>query len=278
MNGQQMLKRDFVGDLTPREGRTRRATTLAAKQAAASPVTLAGIGAASLIALACQLVAPLAAVPVIFGVLFLMRLRSARTWTAADETARTSPIELPDLIWYADGGAQAAIRRLGQARRALANTVASSPQGAEHELLAGLRSVAEIERRVVLLASRVEYLGRFLSEISLPEIEAEAQRVRAKEANASTAEARARYQLGIAQREMQLQDARALEARRDQLLATIDYMLATLEMLPLKVTRLQLLRAEGTERDQNDFAGDTLPLFSDLEAIEEVFVDVHVHP
>src|SRR6185436_7815733 len=105
MNGQQMLKRDFVGDLTPREGRLRRATTLAAQQAAKNPVTLATLGAASLIALACQLVAPLIAVPVIFGVLFLVRLRNGRTWTAAERTARESPIELPDLIWYSDVGA-----------------------------------------------------------------------------------------------------------------------------------------------------------------------------
>jgi len=48
MNGQLMLKRDFVGDLTPREGRTRRATALAAKEAAGSPVTLVTLGAASL--------------------------------------------------------------------------------------------------------------------------------------------------------------------------------------------------------------------------------------
>ena len=91
MNGQQMLKRDFVGDLTPREGRTRRATSLAAKHAAGSPVTLVTIGAASLVALACQLVAPLVAVPVIFGVLFLARLRNGRTWTVAERNARTEP-------------------------------------------------------------------------------------------------------------------------------------------------------------------------------------------
>lgn len=273
MNGQQMLKRDFVGDLTPREGRARRATTLAAKQAAKSPVTLVGIGAASLVALACQLVVPLAAVPVIFGVLFLLRLRSARTWTAAERSARDNPIELPDLIWYSDAGAQAAIRRLGQARRTLANAVASSPQDPEHEVIAGLRSVAEIERRIVQLASRVEYLGRFLSEISLPEIEAEAQRVRAREAHATTAEARGRYRLGVVQREVQLRDARALEARRDQLLATIDYMLASLEMLPLKLTRLQLLRVETADGSPSDLPGETEPLFTDLEAIEEVFVE-----
>jgi hypothetical protein len=272
MNGQQMLKRDFVGDLTPREGRTRKATAMAAQQAAKSPLTLATIGAASLIALACQLVAPLVAVPVIFGVLFLAGLRRRQTWTAAERTARESPIELPDLIWYADVGAQAAIRRLGQARRTLAAAVAHSPQDPEHEVLARLNSVAEIERRVVLLAARVEYLGRFLSEISMPEIEAEAQRVRAKQANAATAEARARYQLGVAQREAQLRDARSLEARRDQLLATIDYMLATLEMLPLKLTRFQLLRVEAVE-DPTEPGADAAPLFTDLEAIEEVFVE-----
>src|SRR5262245_4219538 len=273
MNGQQMLKRDFVGDLTPREGRGRRASAIAARQAARSPVTLATLGAASLVALACQLVAPLVAIPVIFGVLFFARLRNARTRAAADNAARTSPIELPDLLWYSDAGAQAAIRRLGHARCSLAKAVAQSPQDPEHEILARLRSVAEIERRVVLLAARVEYLGRFLSEISLPEIEAEAQRVRLRESNATTAEARARYQLGIAQREAQLRDAHALEARRDQLLATIDYMLATLEMLPIKLTRLQLLRVEAAESGSTDPAADAAPLFTDLEAIEEVFVD-----
>jgi len=273
MNGQQMLKRDFVGDLTPREGRTRRATAIAAKHAAGSPVTLVTIGAASLVALACQLVAPLVAVPVIFGVLFLARLRNGRTWTVAERTARTGPIELPDLIWYADVGAQAAIRRLSQARRTLASAVAHSPQDPEHQVLARLRSVGDIERRIVLLAARVEYLGRFLSEISVPEIEAEAQRIRAREANATTAEARSRYQLGIAQREAQIRDARSLEARRDQLLATIDYLLVSLETLPLKLTRLQLLHVEAFDyQPTDDPACDAAPLFNDLEAIEEVFV------
>lgn len=273
MNGQQMLKRDFVGDLTPREGRTRKASVLAAKQAAGNPFTLVTLGAASLVALACQLVAPLVAVPVIFGVLFLVRLRNGRTWSAAERSARNSPIELPDLIWYADVGAQAAIRRLNQARRTLATAVAHSPRAPEHEILVHLRSVGEIERRVVLLAARVEYLGRFLSEISIPEIEAEAQRIRTREANAATPEARARYQLGVAQREAQIRDARALEARRDQLLATIDYLLATLETLPLKLTRLQLLSVEAADGDATDPAGDATPLFNDLDAIEEVFVD-----
>jgi hypothetical protein len=50
-------------------------------------------------------------------------------------------------------------------------------------------------------------------------------------------------------------------------------MLATLEMLPLKLTRLQLLRVEATDGYPTDFAEDTAPLFTDLEAIEEVFIE-----
>ena len=51
-------------------------------------------------------------------------------------------------------------------------------------------------------------------------------------------------------------------------------MLATLEMLPLKLTRFQLLRVEAAEsEDATDPAYDTAPLFNDLEAIEEVFAD-----
>ena len=44
-------------------------------------------------------------------------------------------------------------------------------------------------------------------------------------------------------------------------------------MLPLKLTRLQLLRVEATDyQPTDDPAYDAAPLFNDLEAIEEVFV------
>ena len=213
MNGQQMLKRDFVGDLTPREGRTRRATALAAQKAVKSPVTLVTLGAASLDCARLSAGAPLVAVPVIFGVLFLARLRSGRTWAERRRTPRTGPIELPDLIWYSDGARRRRSAASDRRGATLANAVAHSPQDPEHEVAGPTRSVADMERRIVLLASRVEYLGRFLSEISLPEMEAEAQRVRTKEANARSAEARARYQLGVAQREAQMR-GRAARWRR----------------------------------------------------------------
>ena len=48
-------------------------------------------------------------------------------------------------------------------------------------------------------------------------------------------------------------------------------MLATLEMLPIKFARLQLLRVEHAESGSADPTGETEPLFTDLEAIEEVF-------
>ena len=45
-------------------------------------------------------------------------------------------------------------------------------------------------------------------------------------------------------------------------------------MLPLKLTRLQLLRVEAADyQPTDDPAYDAAPLFNDLEAIEEVFVD-----
>ena len=60
---------------------------------------------------------------------------------------------------------------------------------------------------------------------------------------------------------------------RDQLLATIDYLLVSLETLPLKFTRLQLLRVEACDyQPGDDPAYEATPLFNDLEAIEEVFV------
>ena len=60
---------------------------------------------------------------------------------------------------------------------------------------------------------------------------------------------------------------------RAQLLATIDYLLVSLETLPLKLTRLQLLRVEATDyQPTDDPAFNAAPLFNDLEAIEEVFV------
>jgi len=44
-------------------------------------------------------------------------------------------------------------------------------------------------------------------------------------------------------------------------------------MLPLKLTRLQLLRVEASDEDRSDLPGETEPLYTDLEAIEEVFIE-----
>jgi hypothetical protein len=271
MNGNELLKRDFLGDLTPREGRCRKAALLAVKETVKSPLPLAALAVGLLSATFLPLSVPLALVAFAYATAFFGRFHRQRRQIDAQPADPSTRISLPDLIWYSDPAAQAAIRRLREARQRLRDVIRNSPQGPEPDLIARLRGAREAERMIVVGAARVEHIGAFLTGISRPELEAELELARNRCTSSDNRAARTTSELAVAQREMRLADARLLEVKRDQLIATLDYLLGTLEMLPLKLTRLQLLRVEVTAADPSGAAAHATQLLDELEAIDEVF-------
>jgi hypothetical protein len=271
MNGFELLKRDFAGDLSRREHRSRIAAKLAVTETAKSPIVAAvavfSLTLASTSHFGLLLLAPTLA----FALTYWLKRRCERIARLAEAHDDAKAISIPEAVWYSDPGAKQAIRRLAEARQEFAYAVSDGPRHPDGVLVPHLRGVRDVERRIVVLAARVEYLGLALQRVSITDIETAAQRVQAQASAAPNDDARATRRIVAAQRERQLADARAIETKRQQLLISLDCMLSMLETLPLKLTRLQLSTveaAEGNGPDPGDQAGS---LLGEIDAIEEVF-------
>ncbi|HEY2902223.1 MAG TPA: hypothetical protein VGL59_16700 [Polyangia bacterium] len=266
MHALKMLDRDFVGDLSPRERKNRRPGLVAARRTASGGVMLVWTCAAILLATAGHSAMVLLSVPVVFAVSLLRALRRG-----VGRRNQIERIALPDPIWYSDADAQAGICRLENARRALAQSVRRNPHGADENLLERLPGVDLTERRIIVLAARVQYMGEFLTANPVSRLEAQLAHIYATEVNIWTDDRSAKAHTSIAEREMQLCDLRSLARKRALLLARMDHLLVTLERLPLTLTRLHLIRAEAAQDDDGATA-DAAHLRSDLEAVDEVFL------
>lgn len=274
MNGFEMLKRDFGGDLSRRERRSRIATNLALKETATSPIVIAvalvSLALAGPLHLSALLLVPTFAV----ALTFRLKRRSKRIARLAEAHEDAETISIPEVVWYSDPGAKEAIRRLAEAHQRFADAVSDSPRHPEGILGPQLRGVSDIERRIVVLAARVEFLGLALQRVSINDIETAVERSQAQESAAPNDEARATRRIVAAQREGQLADARAIEAKRQELLISLDHLLSILETLPLKLARLQLSSAEAAEGKGPDPADHAGRLLVELDAIEEVFIPI----
>lgn len=266
-----LIKRDFAGDLSGREERATAAAVLAAKDTVDSRVAagVLGVGFLSMIFLGGP--AALLAVPLTYGAVLLARFRVHRRRIHEHPVEGSARIALPDPASYSDPAAHAAIRRLRDARARLRDVIRGGPLGSESDSMVTLPGAGEVERRVVVLAARVEYLGAFLGGLSFSDLERELERVRTMRTPSVVATFGSELDLAISQREAHLQDARLLASKRERLLVALDHMLSVLESLPLRLTTLQLARAESLEDHPPSSTSAAAPVLDGLEAIYEVF-------
>ena len=263
------LRKDLVGDTSAHDAGTLTTIGRAAKAALLSRASLVATAIALVLALSWGLAAFLA-VPAVFMVGLAGRLLSLRT--RATRRRQEKPISLPDPLIFCDAAAQTAVRRTVQARENLERALADSPRGEAFELASVVKGASQLERRVLVLAARAEYLGSFLSSVSAPELRNELERVRGRERGALAADARQTYSRVVRRTEGHIQALAALEAEKDRVAAKLDYVVGTLEALPAKVTRVQFLRLGYVDADLSPEAiEDATRVFDDVGALEDAF-------
>jgi len=267
------LRKDLVGDTSAHDAGTLTAIGHAAKAALLSRASLVATAIALVLALSWGLAAFLA-VPAVFMVGLAGRLLALRSRAMRGRPER--PISLPDPLMFCDAAAQTAVRRMTQARENLERAIVDSPRGDAFELASVVKGASQLERRVLVLAARAEYLGSFLASVSAAELRNELERVRARERGALAADARQTYARVVRRTEGHIQALAALEAEKDRLAAKLDYMVGTLEALPAKVTRVQFLRLGYVDGDLSPEAmEDAARVFDDVGALEDAFaIDV----
>ncbi len=241
------LERDLIGDTSAHECATRLWLATAAKAA----VRDRRVGVLSVLIAAGGLIAGssawLAAIPVAYAVRFLFGLLHGRTRLDAVRAARTLPIDLPASLSFSDEGAKRLIERLERARWATASAAGAGPACNAFALSGLLEEIPGLERAAVVLAARVEYLGRFLDSTTLTVLRNEVARLEQEREKEGDEAARTGLQRLITRCREQVDTLQALIARKTTALRTADEILRTLEQIPARIVSLQLARFDACD-------------------------------
>jgi hypothetical protein len=185
-------------------------------------------------------------VPLVFLVLFSVAFFNGRTRQSALRDARLRPICLPDVTSFCDGRARGLIQRLSRSRVDIRSAVRAGPHGAAFDLRDPLEAIPQLERVVVILASRIEYLARFVQSV----------------AATSPTDGRARAPVNM----------KHLGERAEILAGTAEEILTALEETPARIIGLQLRRLEACDAGSHK-ATDASDLMARFDALEQAAVE-----
>jgi hypothetical protein len=262
------FERDLVGDTSGHDSGTFFRVASAARTAAARPMSwiavFGGVAGAVIWTPDALLLIPLA-----FLVAFVQVCLKGRTWSAAIARAPRPLVRLPVATSFSDTKVRRLVERLGRARTAIRDTVEASPRGAAFDVSRALAPVPELERDVLVHATRVEYLARFLSSARPEELRTELLRLEGIAAAAKHREAadleQVQHRIGSCR--AHLDKLASLEHQRASLLESAEHILATLEQLPAAITGLQMDRLVACDARQADDKPRAAALLESFEAL-----------
>jgi len=272
------LRKQLVGDTSVESG-SLRIIGSSLQVALVSGFTWAA-GLVAALSMTCWGVGAWVVLPLLVFATFVVALLFNGARVAVRRERCGDPIELPDPEWFSDSAVEGLVRRLTTARARLERAMRESPRGPAFDVTPVRQGAVEIERRVIVLAARAEYVASFLSSTSIAEINAALERARAR-ARATAGddgvgggegegEREGMYARLIGTYEEHLRSLRALEAEKERLLAAGEQLVGTLEGFPADLTRLQYLRLAAVDEDAGKSALESASAVRhSLSALEE---------
>jgi hypothetical protein len=234
-----VLRSDLIGDTSAHEVRPATQLTRALFGSLRSRLNWGVALLAVVMAVSWSQLFLLAAIPTTFVLSFVVDLVSNARALARRPPAAAYVVQLPDEVLFRDGTAQAAVRRLAHTREERERTEREGPRGPAFDVAPLLAKVPTVESRVLVLAARLEYIGRFLAGQSPAGGSGDEMR-----------EAAAASRRPASPSESYLRSIRALGAERRRLETTMERMLGALEALPAAMVRLQCLRLRATDGEE----------------------------
>lgn len=269
------FQRDLIGDTSEHERGTELWIYSSAKTAVRHRVALGLMALGVVAAFMTGYATLLLAVPAVFMVAFGVALLNGRAKQSALRDAGVLPIVLPDVVWFSDARAKTLMVRLGAARAAIQTAVLAGPRGAAFDVSSALDRIPKLEREVVVLATRLEYIARFLDSTSLPVLRMTLARVRERGQMGDGDGGGARGPLTRAAERCQAQvDAvRSLVARAEALSAQAEEALLTIEGIPARITSLQLHRLEACDGAVEPASVAATTIVDTFAALEQASTD-----
>jgi hypothetical protein len=262
------LERDLIGDTSAHECANRLWLASAARTASRDPRPAVLSALAVVGACLAGLPALLLAIPLTYGLRSVLALLNRRARQAALREARARPIDLPAVACFADADARRLIERIGHVRWAIEKAALSGPEGPGFAVAGLADEVPQVERDIVILASRVEYLGRFLSSTSSAKLHTEVVRLDQDREQEPDGAARHSLQHLIDRCREHLDTLITLNARRSHSLQAADNLLRTLEQIPARIVSLQLARIDSGDVRAADARPRAAAIVDGFEALE----------
>jgi hypothetical protein len=270
------LRKQLVGDTSVESGALRIIGSSLQVALVSGFTWAAGLVAA--LSMTCWGVGAWVILPVLVFATFVGALLVNGARVAVQRDRCGDPIELPDPEWFSDSAVEGLVRRLMTARARLERAIHESPRGAAFDVTPVRQGAAEIERRVIVLAARAEYVASFLSSTSMAEINGALERARARARAAAGDDGVGEdgggrggmYARLTETYEGHLRSLRTLEAEKERLLAAGEQLVGTLEGFPADLTRLQCLRLAAVDEDAGRSAIESAAAVRhSLSALEE---------
>jgi len=248
MSSRIQFERDLIGDTSGHEHRAWAWVVSSARATFSNRLGWLVTAISVLGALIAAAPRALFAGPATFALLFVLTGLRARSRPALGGKV---PILLPGAWNYSDLRARALIVRLGAARQAIDQLVDGAPRGPGFDLSGIAGQVSKLERHVVVLASRIEYLGLVLS----PQVRGMWTPIREPDP-ADPAKM-------------------SLDKEAEALVDLAERTLSTLEDLPPKLAALQLRRLEACDDTTTSASADATCLLDEVRTLSEALSD---HP
>ena len=256
MASPKWFERDLLGDTSAHEGTGWLWLVAASKAAVSKPATLTAAAMAVVAAVLTGLPSLLFVMPVSFTLFLAATFLNGKTRQLAARRARTLPIELPPISAFSDPKARILLERLARSREAIRDALEAAPRGPGFDLEPALTRVPDLERQVVVIASRVEYVARFVSTTTASCLRADGERLRER-ARDGNDDARDCFQRAAERSQSHFESLLTLQAQGERLLGMGEEALATLEELPVMITTVQLRRFEACDDGADARLADT---------------------
>ncbi|HVR00539.1 MAG TPA: hypothetical protein VMT47_00275 [Polyangia bacterium] len=269
MASPKWFERDLVGDTSAHENSGWLWLAVSGKAAISRPGALLAAGMAVLVAALVGMPSVLVGVPVIFTLLFAGTFLDGKTRQMALRRARALPIELPPLTTFSDPKARILLERLARSREAIREVLEATPRGGSFDLEPALTRVPQLERQIVVIAARVEYVARFVATTAVSCLRADGERLRER-ARERDGKVRESLQRAAELSRSHFESVLMLQAEGERLLGMGEEALATLEQLPAMITSVQLRRFEACDGNgEGQLTEATCDLVEGLRALDQ---------
>jgi hypothetical protein len=147
------------------------------------------------------------------------------------------------------------------------------PPSIREHFSAAIGHIPHLESRAVALATRIEELSRYLSNISYEAIRLQMQTLESRRRNTSDNDSLEQYSSAHAVRAQHLAALDEIGAARERSCAALDHVVGVLERLPSHMMMIRALEAEASDRAGNGL-GSVAWFEDELMRIEEEWRDV----